>query len=218
MTVACWPTQSTKTASRASWCATSSRDALPQPELPRGVLQNMAFSPDGRSSRSACRLRLRRATCGAGTSPAPTSRAGRRRSSADSIPAKLAEPELVRFKSFDGLSVPAFVYRPAGIAADVRTPVIIDIHGGPEGQTRPSWNAGAQYFAACLAPRSSCRTFAAATVTASATCRSRQRREARGQRQGHRRAARLDRDAARASTRIASSSTASPTVATCRSP
>jgi dipeptidyl aminopeptidase/acylaminoacyl peptidase len=42
------------------------------------------------------------------------------------------------------------VYRPAGIAADVRTPVIMDIHGGPEGQTRPSWNVGAQYFAAVL--------------------------------------------------------------------
>ena len=65
-------------------------------------------------------------------------------------PAKLAEPQLVRFKSFDGLSVPALVYRPAGVAADVRTPVIMDIHGGPESQTRPSWNVGAQYFAAVL--------------------------------------------------------------------
>ena len=51
--------------------------------------------------------------------------------------AKLVEPKLIRFKSFDGLSVPAFVYRPTGVAPDARTPVIIDIHGGPESQTRP---------------------------------------------------------------------------------
>ena len=30
------------------------------------------------------------------------------------------------------------------------TPVIIDIHGGPEAQTRPIWNYGAQYFADTL--------------------------------------------------------------------
>ncbi len=32
----------------------------------------------------------------------------------------------------------------------MRTPVIIDIHGGPEAQTRPAWNPGAQYFADVL--------------------------------------------------------------------
>jgi dipeptidyl aminopeptidase/acylaminoacyl peptidase len=65
-------------------------------------------------------------------------------------PARLAEPELIRFRSFDGLSVPAFVYRPKGVPANRRTPVIIDIHGGPEAQTRPAWNPGAQYFADTL--------------------------------------------------------------------
>jgi dipeptidyl aminopeptidase/acylaminoacyl peptidase len=63
---------------------------------------------------------------------------------------QLIEPTLVRFKSFDGLSVPAFVYRPHGVAPTDRTPVIVDIHGGPESQTRPGWNVGAQYFAAML--------------------------------------------------------------------
>jgi dipeptidyl aminopeptidase/acylaminoacyl peptidase len=57
------------------------------------------------------------------------------------------EPELVRFQSFDRLSIPAFVYRPKSAGSGVRTPVIIDIHGGPESQTRPLWNPGAQYFA-----------------------------------------------------------------------
>ena len=52
-------------------------------------------------------------------------------------PDKLVEPALVRFKSFDDLSIPAFVYKPK---ASGPVPVIIDIHGGPEGQSRPAFN------------------------------------------------------------------------------
>ena len=62
-------------------------------------------------------------------------------------PATLSEPQLIRYKSFDGLSVPAFVYRPAGLPADAKTPVVIDIHGGPESQTRPRWNPISQQMA-----------------------------------------------------------------------
>ncbi|MFT3722431.1 MAG: S9 family peptidase [Hyphomonadaceae bacterium] len=51
--------------------------------------------------------------------------------------AKLVDPKLVRFNSFDGLSVPAFVYKPKAAG---KVPVIIDIHGGPEGQSRPGFN------------------------------------------------------------------------------
>jgi dipeptidyl aminopeptidase/acylaminoacyl peptidase len=65
-------------------------------------------------------------------------------------PTTLAEPQLIRFNSFDGLSVPAFVYRPTNVAANVRTPVVMDIHGGPESQTRPIWNPGAQFMANAL--------------------------------------------------------------------
>jgi dipeptidyl aminopeptidase/acylaminoacyl peptidase len=68
----------------------------------------------------------------------------------DLDPAQLALPELIRFASFDGLSVPAFVYRPRHAAPGRRMPVIVDIHGGPESQTRPQWNPGAQYFAEML--------------------------------------------------------------------
>jgi dipeptidyl aminopeptidase/acylaminoacyl peptidase len=64
--------------------------------------------------------------------------------------ATLAEPKLIRFRSFDGQSVPAFVYRPKKARPGLRTPVIIDIHGGPEAQTRAAWNPGAQYFADTL--------------------------------------------------------------------
>lgn len=126
------------------------RRALPQPDLPRGVLTALDFSPDG--SKLAIGLTTARSAgdvwshdvTGGTLTRWTTSELG------DLDPARLAEPELIRFTSFDGLSVPAFVYRPVGVAADARLPVIIDIHGGPEAQTRPGWNPGAQYFANVL--------------------------------------------------------------------
>lgn len=57
-------------------------------------------------------------------------------------------PELVRFDSFDGLSVPAFVFRPAGAAPEAPRPVVVMVHGGPESQYRPSFSPLTQYLVA----------------------------------------------------------------------
>lgn len=54
------------------------------------------------------------------------------------------EPGLVRFPSFDGTSIPAFVYRPA--AASGPRPVLISIHGGPEAQFRPGFLGRLNYL------------------------------------------------------------------------
>jgi dipeptidyl aminopeptidase/acylaminoacyl peptidase len=62
-------------------------------------------------------------------------------------PATTTDPELIRYPSFDGLSVPAFVYRSAR-AADGPTPAVVIIHGGPEGQSLPSWSPITQYLTA----------------------------------------------------------------------
>jgi protease II len=53
------------------------------------------------------------------------------------------EPELISFESFDGREIPSFYY-PAG--GEGPHPVIIDIHGGPESQERPGFNARIQYW------------------------------------------------------------------------
>lgn len=52
-------------------------------------------------------------------------------------------PELVRFKSFDKRQIPAFVYKPNKTGPH---PVIIDIHGGPEGQARPYFSSSTQLW------------------------------------------------------------------------
>lgn len=61
-------------------------------------------------------------------------------------PDVLVEPELIRFESFDGLSIPAFVYMPNNVAPGKKLPVIIDIHGGPESQYRPILAQRTQYL------------------------------------------------------------------------
>ncbi|TAJ55077.1 MAG: S9 family peptidase [Nevskiaceae bacterium] len=59
--------------------------------------------------------------------------------------ADFIEPQLIRYPSFDGLSIPAFVYRPK-LAAGVKAPVIVSIHGGPEAQALPSFSPISQYY------------------------------------------------------------------------
>lgn len=52
-------------------------------------------------------------------------------------------PELINFDSFDGLEVPAFYYQ---AETEGPSPVIIDIHGGPESQERPGFSSTIQYW------------------------------------------------------------------------
>jgi dipeptidyl aminopeptidase/acylaminoacyl peptidase len=54
-------------------------------------------------------------------------------------------PELITFKSFDGLDVSAWYYKPAS-SAKAAIPVIVSVHGGPEGQERPGFNPLYQYY------------------------------------------------------------------------
>ncbi len=61
-------------------------------------------------------------------------------------PEALAEPEVVRWKSFDGLTISGILYRPPARFAG-RRPVLINIHGGPErGQARPTFIGWSNYF------------------------------------------------------------------------
>jgi dipeptidyl aminopeptidase/acylaminoacyl peptidase len=122
------------------------RRALPQPTLPKGVVVGLKFDS------SASRLAITLATATAASdvwsvdvaSGAPTrwteSELGGLRA------ADLSEPELIRVTSFDGLSVPAFLYKPARPRPG-KLPVIVSIHGGPESQARPTFNPQFQFYA-----------------------------------------------------------------------
>jgi dipeptidyl aminopeptidase/acylaminoacyl peptidase len=55
-----------------------------------------------------------------------------------------AEPQLIHWKSWDDRSISAFLYKPSKFAG--KHPVIIDIHGGPEGQVRPDFLGHDNYY------------------------------------------------------------------------
>jgi dipeptidyl aminopeptidase/acylaminoacyl peptidase len=68
----------------------------------------------------------------------------------DSKPASFDAPlaakaEIVQWKSFDGRMISGILYRPAAKFTGPR-PVIVSIHGGPEGQSRPSFMGRWHYF------------------------------------------------------------------------
>lgn len=74
------------------------------------------------------------------------------------------EPRLIKYKTFDGKEIPAWYYTPrkadrlpegtkfskinysAGSELTPNAPVIVSVHGGPEGQERPGFNALYQYY------------------------------------------------------------------------
>ena len=60
-------------------------------------------------------------------------------------PDELVDAELCHYTSFDGLTVPYWYYKAPGKDKGPR-PVLIDIHGGPEGQERPMFTALTEYL------------------------------------------------------------------------
>jgi dipeptidyl aminopeptidase/acylaminoacyl peptidase len=54
----------------------------------------------------------------------------------DINPDDLVTADVVRFKSFDGLEIPAIYYKPLNASPDNKVPALIWVHGGPGGQTK----------------------------------------------------------------------------------
>lgn len=55
------------------------------------------------------------------------------------------DASLVNYETFDNRKIPAFQYKPSKKSSE-KTPVFISIHGGPEGQSMPLFNAFNQYL------------------------------------------------------------------------
>lgn len=58
----------------------------------------------------------------------------------------LVTAEVVRYKSFDGLEIPAIYYRPLMAGPDSLSPALVMVHGGPGGQSRLGYSAFVQYL------------------------------------------------------------------------
>ena len=58
----------------------------------------------------------------------------------------LVSAEVVRFKSFDGLEIPAIYYKPHQASTENKVPALVWVHGGPGGQSRQGFNSTIQYL------------------------------------------------------------------------
>lgn len=119
--------------------------ALPVPKVPVGVIGGLLWRPDGkmlgftvgsaRAPSDAYALDLAKHTVTRWT----FSETGGVDLSA------MPEPELVRWKTWDGRMISGFLYRPPARFTGKR-PVIVNIHGGPEGQSRPTFLGRNNYY------------------------------------------------------------------------
>jgi len=134
------------------WATVHVRDVergvdLPAPRLPRGAISivgsGLSLSHDGSRLAVVWDTPVRPAevfvvdTATGDALPVTESRA------AGLSALDLLEPELIRYESFDGRQIPAWLYRPEGAEP---APFALLIHGGPEAQERPIYRPYVQYL------------------------------------------------------------------------
>jgi dipeptidyl aminopeptidase/acylaminoacyl peptidase len=58
----------------------------------------------------------------------------------------LVNAQVIRYKSFDGLEIPAIYYKPLSASKNNKVPALVWVHGGPGGQSRMGFNPLIQYL------------------------------------------------------------------------
>ena len=58
----------------------------------------------------------------------------------------LVSAQVIRYKSFDGLEIPAIYYKPLSASKNNKVPALVWVHGGPGGQSRMGFNPLIQYL------------------------------------------------------------------------
>ena len=61
-------------------------------------------------------------------------------------PKDLVNAEVIRYESFDGLEIPAILYKPHIASKKNKVPALVWVHGGPGGQSRVGYRALIQYL------------------------------------------------------------------------
>lgn len=121
---------------------------LPAPELPKGVIGHIEFSPDGRQLAFAYNSTI--SPTDTYVADLATGRVARwTKSEVGGLDTtKFIAPTLVHYPTFDKIngkqrSIPAWYYRPHGKGP---FPVVISIHGGPAAQQLPSFAPGWEFL------------------------------------------------------------------------
>ncbi len=125
--------------------AASGREVV-LPKLPDGDITGVAFEKGGK--RLACYVNGDNSPSNLYVVELGT---GEHRRLTDALPpaideSDLVEAEVIRYPSFDGLPIPALLYRPHGSSGTQRAPALVYVHGGPGGQSRRGYNPTIQHL------------------------------------------------------------------------
>ena len=128
---------------------------LTSPALPAGVIEGLTWSPKGMQVAFSFNGTTHNGNIWIASVEETKAREPQQITSIEMNvePSTLVEPELIHYRSFDGLEIPAYYYRPRGtsrVTEDGLQPVILFVHGGPESQFRPlyaaPWMPPFQYY------------------------------------------------------------------------
>lgn len=113
--------------------------------LPAGAIGSLHAGPDGRLAFTMSSAKV--ATDAFSLSPVSLEATRWTESETGGLDAAVnPEPELIEIKSFDGEIVSGFLYRPDPRKFPGKRPLIVDIHGGPEGQSVPAFRGADNYL------------------------------------------------------------------------
>ena len=122
-------------------------ETFPEPDLPAGVAGGVSFDDD--AERFALTVTADTENTDVHVVDVETGAAERWTcaSTADIPPETFVASESVAYETFDGREIPGYYATPPETPAG-ETPVVVDIHGGPESQRRPSFSPVKQYLLA----------------------------------------------------------------------
>ncbi len=125
---------------------TKSQSELPVPKLPLGILSRLKWHENGRDL--AFNLTSAKSPLDVYSLDIKSGRVDRwTESETGGLNLEtFVEPQLVRIKAADGTPLSGFLFRPDSKRFPGKRPVAINIHGGPEGQSRPIFQARNNYF------------------------------------------------------------------------
>ncbi|MBI3836849.1 MAG: S9 family peptidase [Planctomycetia bacterium] len=131
--------------SRLHLLDTATKEQMSVPKLPEGVISHLQWHENNRdlgfvitSARSTADVYSIDTTSGQVDRWTNSETGGL-------DPQSFLEPRLITWKTFDGREISGFLYRPPA-RFNGKRPVIVNIHGGPEGQSRPIFLGRNNYF------------------------------------------------------------------------
>ncbi len=124
----------------------TSGHARPLPHMPRGIVTGLVWHENNRDL--AFSLNSARSPLDVYSIDVKTGKLDRWTTSETGglNPDNFVEPQLVKWKSFDGREISGWLYLPPSQKFSGKRPVIVNIHGGPEAQARPIYQGRNNYF------------------------------------------------------------------------